>query len=651
MNIPWTNLLFKAQSSDEKLNIFTEIIRYGLDTIMPERSIKVHETDKPWMNANLKQLIKRRQKAFSSGDVFLYKLLRNKVNRERKRCRMIYYKNKVQDLQHTKPRDWWREVKQFCGTSKAARRDIRSILRTNTESSDQDLANEIMKASVSVMDNYTPLSEDVCVLTDHDEPIVVDEESIAKKLRQINISRAGGPDGIPNWVLKTFSDILSPAITNIINASFRESKVPRVWKLANVTPLPKTVAIEDFNKDLRPISLTPTLSKIAESCIIEQEIRPTLLKAMDPNQFGFVPNSCTTFALISMLHRWLENTDGTGSRVRVALLDYRKAFDLVDHNILIAKLFSLGVKPTVVNWIADFLRGRSQRLKLNSDCFSNSEIVPAGIPQGTKIGPWLFLAMINDLAIPGNSSDLWKFADDTTVSEIIPKTGSSRLQVQVDQINCWSNENNFQLNSLKCKELRIDFTRHRHIDDPITVNDLAFEVVQSVKILGVTIREDLKWNDHVTEITHKASKRLYLLRILKRAGVDVNSLVQFYCTCIRSTLEYACQTFHSNLPEYLSNQIERIQKRALRMLYPEERYGDALKLTGLQSLADRRDRLCRELFNSVSINNNHKLADLLPPLNSNNINLRSTSKYDLPVLKTNRFKDSFINYYASKVQR
>ena len=593
MNIPWTNLLFKAQSSDEKLNIFTEIIRYGLDTIMPERSIKVHETDKPWMNANLKQLIKRRQKAFSSGDVFLYKLLRNKVNRERKRCRMIYYKNKVQDLQHTKPRDWWREVKQFCGTSKAARRDIRSILRTNTESSDQDLANEIMKAFVSVMDNYTPLSEDVCVLTDHDEPIVVDEESIAKKLRQINISRAGGPDGIPNWVLKTFSDILSLAITNIINASFRESKVPRVWKLANVTPLPKTVAIEDFNKDLRPISLTPTLSKIAESCINEQEIRPTLLKAMDPNQFGFVPNSCTTFALISMLHRWLENTDGTGSRVRVSLLDYRKAFDLVDHNILIAKLFSLGVKPTVVNWIADFLRGRSQRLKLNSDCFSNSEIVPAGIPQGTKIGPWLFLAMINDLAIPGNSSDLWKFADDTTVSEIIPKTGSSRLQVQVDQINCWSNENNFQLNSLKCKELRIDFTRHRHIDDPITVNDLAFEVVQSVKILGVTIREDLKWNDHVTEITHKASKRLYLLRILKRAGVDVNYLVQFYCTCIRSTLEYACQTFHSNLPEYLSNQIERIQKRALRMLYPEERYGDALKLTGLQSLADRRDRLCR----------------------------------------------------------
>ena len=216
-------------------------------------------------------------------------------------CRMIYYKNKVQDLQHIKPRDWWRELNQFCGTSKAARRDFRSILRTNTESCDQELANELMKAFVSVLADYTPLSKDVWLLTDHGESIVVDEESkkeTKKKLRQINISRAGGPDGIPNWVLKTFSDILSPAVTNIINAFLPDSKVPHVWKLANVTPLPKTVAIEDFNKDLRPISLTPTLSEISESCIIEQEIRSTLLKAMDPKQFGFVPNSCTTFALI-----------------------------------------------------------------------------------------------------------------------------------------------------------------------------------------------------------------------------------------------------------------------------------------------------------------------------------------------------------------
>jgi hypothetical protein len=114
-----------------------------------------------------------------------------------------------------------------------------------------------------------------------------------------------------------------------------------------------------------------------------------------------------------------------------------------------------------------------------------------------------------------------------------------------------ASETNFQLNSLKCKDLHIDFSRHRHTDNPITVNDQAFKVVQSPKILGVTIRQDLKWNDHVTEITQKASKRLYLLRILKRTHVDVHYLVQFYCTRIRLILEYACQTFRSNLPVYL----------------------------------------------------------------------------------------------------
>ena len=170
--------------------------------------------------------------------------------------------------------------------------------------------------------------------------------------------------------------------------------------------------------------------------------------------------------------------------------------------------------------------------------------------------------MINDLSVTGVSSKLWKFADDSTVSEIIPKHESSTLQEQVHQISLSSDENKFQLNSIKCKELRVDFSRQQRKDNAIAVNGHAFEVVKSVKILGVILRQDLKWNDHVDGITCKASKRLYLLRLLKRAVVDLDSLVQFYCTCIRSVLEYACQAFNSSLPAYLSNQIERIQKKS-----------------------------------------------------------------------------------------
>ena len=161
---------------------------------------------------------------------------------------------------------------------------------------------------------------------------------------------------------------------------------------------------------------------------------------------------------------------GTGANVRAALLDYKKAFDLVHRNLLIANLYSLGVKPSVVNWVADFLRDRYQRATLNSDCFSDFKPVPAGIPHGTRTGPWLFSVMIN-----GNTlSSIRKFADDTTVSEIVPKFGASMLQNTMHDVPHWSNDNRFKVNSLKCKELRIDFRRESNLDtDSRKANGIA----------------------------------------------------------------------------------------------------------------------------------------------------------------------------------
>ena len=182
----------------------------------------------------------------------------------------FHYKNKVRDLKGTRPRDWWHEIKQLCGNGGSARKDIRSILRIHTNCTDRDLANNINEAFVGVMQEYNPLSDD-------DEPISVSVDSVAARLRKISTSRAGDPDDLPNWVLKEFSDILAPALTEVLNQSFRESKVPRIWKLADVPPVPKGASIEDFNKDLRPISLTSTLSKVAEGFVIDQELKPLML--------------------------------------------------------------------------------------------------------------------------------------------------------------------------------------------------------------------------------------------------------------------------------------------------------------------------------------------------------------------------------------
>ena len=331
--------------------------------------------------------------------------------------------------------------------------------------------------------------------------------------------------------------------------------MPKVWKTADMPPVPITKNITDFNKDLRPISLTSTWSKIAENIIIEYE----LLRKMDPKQYGFIPGSNTTLALISIMHTWLAALDGTGATVRVALLDYRKAFDLVNHNLLVAKLSNYEIKPTVVKWIADFLRGRSERVKINS-VYSNILQVPAGIPQGTKIDPWLFLPIINDLCISKSpTSNLWKFADDTSVSEVIPRDGASSLSDKVEEVHKWSNKNKFQLNSGKCIELRINFTRHPFAEEPLDINGKSFEIVESTKVLGMLVTKDLKWNKHVGNIVEKASKRLYLLKQLKRAEVETISLYKLSTECIRSIVEYACQVFHSSLPNCIADYSFRLE--------------------------------------------------------------------------------------------
>jgi hypothetical protein len=190
-------------------------------------------------------------------------------------------------------------------------------------------------------------------------------------------------------------------------------------------------------------------------------------------------------------------------------------------------------------------------------------------------------------------------------------------------------------------------------DDPIKVNDQHFEVVTSAKILGMTITDDLKWkaHGHVANILLTASKRLYLLKQLKRADVDTISLTKFYCNCIRSVLEYGCQAFHSSLPSYLSKEIEQIQKRAPRIIYPciYMDYGEALMMENLERLKDRRERdLCEKLFREIEENEDHKLHVLLPETNKAVHNFRTIRKYNLPKIRTNRFKDSFILEYASR---
>ena len=274
----------------------------------------------------------------------------------------------------------------------------------------------------------------------------------------LNISKASGPDGIPNSVYEKFAETLASPISILISCSFSHQSLPSLRKLANVIPVPKEIVVLDINKHLRPISLTCCLAKLAE-VVIEKYVGPAILKHIDPNQFGGIPRSSSTIALISMLHNWAGATDSSGNSVRVLLVDYRKTSDLIDHSILINKIRLLPIPNFVINWLISFLCGRKQRAKLARDCVYEWGAAPSGVPQGTKLGPWLFILMTNDLKLTDITH--WKYIDNTTVSEIIPRNGIIQIQSGANELERWNTQNKFQLNAQTCNELLFQFHRNR----------------------------------------------------------------------------------------------------------------------------------------------------------------------------------------------
>ena len=512
----------------------------------------------------------------------------------------------------------------------------------------QEQVNSINAAFLSPLEEYrmlTPLERHP--LEDSPEFLKVTEERVQKVLEKLNPNKASGPDKIPNWFLKEYSYVIALPIMKILNLSFYEQSIPTAWKMADVVPLQKKKRVNVLEKDLRPISLTPCVSKVAEEFIVDDYVKPAVLEMIDKTQYGSIPYSSTTMALINMLHHWYLGTDGNGSTVRTILFVYRKAFDFIDHEILINKVCKLNIPRSIINWIIDFLSNRIQRVKLPEDCYSEWGSVPSGVPQGTKLGPWLFILMIQDLDI--DSPYLWKFVDDTTASELLPKGRVSKAQNIVDRVIQWSDENRVQLHPDKCKELRITFSKNPSVLDPLIVNGKEVETVDNVKLLGVTMSSDLTWNAHIEEVIKKANKRLYFLVQLKRAKVPLKELVLFYTTCVQSVIDYAIPAFYHALPKYLKKELVRLEKRAIAIMNPRTHYDVASEVLNMRLIEDHHDLLCSRLFNSMMRDVNHKLADLLPPLYSSHHDLRNERKFNVPCTFTNRARNSFVVAMAAKV--
>ena len=505
----------------------------------------------------------------------------------------------------------------------------------------KSLAEMFIDSLKNVSSDLTPLEASNCsddVLDIPDKYIIYPEE-VYNKLIKINIHKSPGPDCIPNWLLRDFAVDLAEPLCSIFNNSIKEGIFPSKWKQANISLIPKVPKPALIESDFRPISLTPTVSKIFER-LIGQHLLDNIGDWIDSKQYGAVKGRSTIHALIDICHHSNEAL-GKGHLVRNVFVDYKKAFDHISHPLVLSKLTNIGVDNVIIQLLHSFLFNRLQRVKLTSDIFSDFTTFNGGLPQGSWFGPVLFLVVINDLH---TNVDVYKFIDDTTLMEVIPKDSTSVMQYACDELNEWNLDNDMNINVKKSCEMLMGGEEFKNSSNAIKILNTTLPRVTSYKLLGVYIQDNLKWNLHVNYVCSKVNRRLHFLGKLSRARIAKNDLVYFYCTTIRSVIEYGCQLWHSSISTELDNRVENLQKRALRIIYGYLPYDELLKLSNLQTLKERRELLCFKLFNDILLPT-HCLNYLLPPRRTLTYNYRTVkSDFNLPTCRTERFINSFLLY-------
>ena len=636
------------QNCQDMVTYFYSVIFYLLDLHLPLVRSSFSNLDKPWVTPEFRQLIKQRQRAFMSSQTVLYRKLRNKVQRVAAQLRKTYYTRKVQALHSADLHSWWIKTKQFLHPI-----DSNPLLHLEQSSSTSSLADEINEFFVSVSEHLPSFDHGLLaeLTSDFSDDYIIEPAEVEQRLSRIKIHKAPGPDGIPNWFLRDAAPLICEPLAAIFNASLREGYFPPIWKSAEVVPVPKCYPPVSIQSDLRPISLLPTLAKILES-IVGEWLLPFVETTLDPCQFGCRRGRSTTHALIAVLHAWMSSLDAGGS-ARALFVDFRKAFDLVNHNILFQKLSKYNLPHFLLTWFGSYLSCRQQRVRANSLLSSWKEL-KGSMPQGSWLGPLSFLVLIDDLSA---ACAVHKYVDDTTLSELLPKSSSaSNMQVFLAALLDWAAENDMQINSTKTKEMVLGPLSR--VDLPLlTTPTGSVERVTSFKLLGVTIDASLSWSAHINNVVAKATKRLYFLKQLRRAGVSQDHLLYFYIMAIRPVLEYCAPVWHYSLTKAQTEQLEAVQKRALRVIFqlsPDTSYFQLLEIADLNSLASRRDELSRNFFHLITFPTSC-LFHLLPPARPRSVIGRLRSSQPFPMVNTRTKKYcSFIqfglNHYQEKSQ-
>lgn len=626
---------------------FKEKIFTLIDLYIPFKILSGKQrSNKPWFTREIKTLINKRKRMFKKHrahpepDLFVsLEQVSDLIKRKIKSAKSTFFLSlgsKIKD----NPKEFWKLVK-------SNRKDDTGIpsLTCNNNSilDDVDKAKSFNEYFESVFSKSQSRQLPTCTsqIFEPMPEIIVDGYGVLKLLQSIKPNSAPGPDGIPNLILKSCAPVISKYLTLLYNISVSSSTLPEDWKIGNVVPIHKNGS-RDLVENYRPISLTSVCCKT-----LEHIIYTAIINHLQNNHFfvdyqhGFRSGRSCSTQLIEFSHDILKSFDN-GVQTDCVLLDFQKAFDKVSHNLLLYKLSFLGLPNNILSWLQNYLTGRSQKVVVNGVSSTNVS-VSSGVPQGSVLGPLLFLIYINDIGV-SISSSIRLYADDCVLyREIRDDSDRLALQTDLEKICFWCSQWLMSLNVSKCNH--IQFSRKRKpFQTQYSLNNETIPQVTHAKYLGVVFSSDLTWNQHVEFITTKAARTLYFIRRnFKQAPQDVKELL--YSTNVRPILEYG-STVWDPFTQNLIGSLEAIQNRAARFVknsyvFPSSitRIKDSL---GWPTLASRRAFFRISFLRDVYFNQTplNKDVYLMPPTYVSR-RLDHTLKIREMPARTNAFMNSF----------
>ena len=609
----WDSILSSDMNVDDMLHEFQTKVQEHIEITIPKGTGKRNKNLKePWMTKSARKAINKKHYAWlrwtDSPSHRLYSQYIQERNRTTKKIRKAkkWYERKIAKLSKANPKLFYKYC-NFKGKKKlnhirlykdSTKTSIASDELTNANilndffstvyTEEIDAPELILNAATKWLygeESEEPFSFMGVSPETLFEDVTVSEEEILGLLEELDVTKSTVSSCIHPQILKEAAKELAYPLSIIFNKSLATATVPQSWKKGNVSPIYKS---EDrhYPKNYRPITITSVLCRLLEK-IVKKHLMKHLAdnKSIPKEQHGFVPNrSCFTNLLDTMDN--ISKLQDMGIPVDEVFLDFSKAFDKVPHQRLIYKLNALGIRGPILNWIESFLSQRTQRVKIRNT-YSRSSSVISGVPQGSCLGPCLFLAFVCDLPFLVKAL-LEIFADDSKLIKGIPNLNEAdSLQDDLNALTSWCKEWGMLFNVDKCQIMHYGRNNPRFL---YHINGTLLSETTTYKDLGVHVSNDMKVMHHIDICVAKANA---VLGMIKRtfSYIDKDIFLMTYKTFVRPILEY-CQELWSPYLAKDIDKIERVQRRATKLVpeIKELSYEERLKSLDLFTLAHRRTR-------------------------------------------------------------